>query len=166
MAFFRVRSIRSFKRWNSAGFTNAIRRGLQDVGNKIEDEYRKTVNTWVSKPEFVIRVNNTANGIGLFVGTGDDIYRFLDDGTEIRWARMTEGFQAKTAIGVIGSSRGSGGVKFRGKSSYMARGIIAPDNGINARNFTETIAVLIRPYWRERMREAGREGVEAMNRGG
>lgn len=165
MAFFRVRSIRSFNRWNSTGFTNAIRRGLQDVGIAILSEYKRTINTWVNKPKFVIEINNTSNGIGLFVGTGDDIYRFLDDGTSIRWARMTNDFKAKTAIGIIGSSAGAGGVRFRGKSSYMARGIKQPDPGIEAREFTITIADFIRPYWRERMREAGREGVAAMNRG-
>ncbi len=117
---------------------------LRKEGRKIKREYQKTTRTWKRKPKFEIIV-----GLGrgadaeasVLVGTDDEIYGYVDEGTPARWITakrapylvFRENFTPKTSRGRIGSRRGSRGGGWVKKKRVW-------NKGIKSRNFTPTIA--------------------------
>jgi len=94
----------------------------------IKIDLKVTTQTWNNKPSFTI----TRRSFVWTIGTDDDIYKFVDKGTKVRYAVMTPNFQAKTRVNVIGSRKGVGG--------FSHFNFKKPKPGIKARNFTKEIA--------------------------
>lgn len=114
---------------------------LTDVGRETADDYRKTTKTWKRKPRFTVSKPTSAAGvISIVVGTDNEIFRFIDEGTRphlivprnAKVLAFPSGFRAKTSPGVIGSSAGGS----FGNTRY-ARAVYHP--GTRARLFTKII---------------------------
>lgn len=96
--------------------------------------FERTVRTWssLSKPVFVVKIVKSTNELSVKVSTDSDIYRFISEGTKVRFATMTKNYKPKTRSRVIGSRRGHAGLAFVNKKRPMP--------GIEAREFKEEIA--------------------------
>lgn len=135
----------------------AVEKGMKEAAEAAKADFEKTVATWEHKPSFVI----TEEGNGEFsVGTDDEIYSFVDRGTDPytirphgRVLKFSPGSRPKTRPGVITS--GSGG---RGGGVVYTRVVHHP--GIKARLFTQQLAARWRrgvaPYVRAALEEATR----------
>ena len=131
---------------------------LGKQGRILTREFKKTVETWNSKPRFQTKKGLNAREVSVTVFTDSDIYLFIDDGTDERWALMSEDWSSKTQPGVIGSRRGSGSVILRGRRAFQERGI-APREGIEARNFTVMISEKQTPIFQREVFKAIVRGI-------
>ncbi len=91
--------------------------------------FHKTTATWNHQPDFHFKIIENPNSIEVTVWTNDNIYRWINNGTDVRYMHMTEDFRPKTIPGVIGSTRGHPGPSHIGM----------PLDGIQARGFSEII---------------------------
>jgi len=115
----------------------AVKEAMQEVAEDAKADYERTVSSWNHKPTFEI----TPTKDGAIVGTEDQIYEYVDEGTrphtiQIKNARVLRfrgGYRAKTRPGVIGS--GSGGAS--GDFVYTNKPIQHP--GTKARRFTQMV---------------------------
>jgi len=154
------KSIKPGVQFKSAVFRANTRSAAEKVAPEIEKDFAKTTRTWSEKPEFTRevkigvaaggrlakQVTGSATGVSVEVSTDSDIYRFVDEGTKVRYATMTPNFLAKTRPNVIGSRRGRGGVLFVNKKK--------PRPGIKARNFSKLIQKKWQPRFRKEMQAA------------
>ena len=116
----------------------AVRRLVAEEAVEVRTDYERTVKTWKHKPIFVIRWNKDRTGAT--VGTDNDIYKFVDEGTKKHPItphgnyplRFTIGGQAKTRVMTINSFQGA-----KGSKSVVARAVEHP--GTKARKFTPVI---------------------------
>ena len=128
----------------------AIQTALVQVGKEITQDFEKTTQTWTDKPEFQTLTDD--NPPSVLVGTDDLIYKFVSGGTKVRYATMTNPFQAKTQPGVIGSRAGVGGMLFISKKH--------PRPGIKARKFEQTIQKKWKASFKRRMKLALTNGLK------
>lgn len=103
----------------------------------VEKSFVSTTATWGHKVIFDKEVKTDGEFGGMTsvtgtVSTDNQIYGYINDGTSVRYATMTQGFKAKTKPGRIRSGAGSGGV------NYVDRR--RPRPGIKPRKFDELIA--------------------------
>lgn len=116
---------------------------MRKTGTKIRADFRKTTATWKGDaPDFEEVISLTAPGPTLVVGpTGSDHgaakWRWLDEGTAVRYATMSPDWASKTTPKVIGSGSGAGKVLYVKKDQ--------PRDGIEAREWT----VVITEKWRK-----------------
>lgn len=152
---FQVKSIK-VKKMNIKVFRDIIEKALEDEGRDVQKEYRKTVATWKGdKPDFEVVTDITRGDASVLVGpTGSNEalrkFKFLDEGTSIRWALMSQDWKSKTRPRRLKGGRGSGKPVIVGRRAMQARGI-APRPGIEAREWTPTIQKRRRPKFTRRM---------------
>ena len=109
-------------------------------GRVTQKLYGQIVATWQGdKPFFESLIEVGANDVTILTGpNGSEMaikkFKFLDEGTSVRWALMSSDWQSKTRPGVLKSGRGAGRVIVVGKR-WMRR----PRPGIKARGWTEKI---------------------------
>ena len=127
--------------FDAAKFARITENALEETARAMEADYRVTVQTWTNRPNFQIDRRPYERDIY----TTSDIYRFVSEGTRVRYATMTPNFRAKTSPGIIRSRGGQGGVMFIRKDK--------PKPGIVARQFAETIN---RKWARQWPRQYGR----------
>lgn len=95
-------------------------------------EMKKTVETWNDvNPTFEYDLEADSVHIGPADDQAGQIWQYLNDGTDIRYAIMSEDFEAKTTPGVVGSTAGVGGLTHFDFEN--------PKPGIEAREWTEVI---------------------------
>ncbi len=137
---------------------------LRKEGRKIKREYQKTTRTWKRKPKFEIIV-----GLGrgadaeasVLVGTDDEIYGYVDEGTEAHpisarrkpFLKFRTGFTPKTSRGRIGSRRGG-----RSGGWVSKKRVMHP--GTKSRNFTPTIAARREGPFVRNMRKANERATD------
>ena len=126
-----------------------LQSALGEIGKRITQDYEKTTRTWNHKPRFLTEVNTRSGQYEVMVGTDDEIYGYVDQGTrahEIRaknakylrfWSKSTP----KTTPGHIGSGAGSKG----GDLTFRQR-VWHP--GTKARRFSEQIQKKAEKYAR------------------
>lgn len=120
----------------------AIENGLDGSAKAALIDFQVTVQTWTNKPDFEISASPGQRTIG----TDDEIYGYVNDGTRPHIIRAKNGkalsfgvpSSPKTKVRVIGSSGGSRG------STQVARAYVNHP-GTEAREFDEVIA----EKWRE-----------------
>lgn len=112
---------------------DALRDAIEEVGKGVLQDYKSTTETWDTKPRFYSRTKVTADYVERYVYTKSDIYRWVHDGTERRYAVLSSDFQPKTIPGALASFPGRGGVI---RFDYSR-----PQPGIIARNFTDSIII-------------------------
>lgn len=103
---------------------------------KLIDLFNKTIQHWNEPPKFVAKFSfSGGNAVLWAVATGDDhdIWKWiwLDEGTSVRHAILSDDWQSKTSVGSLVSGSGSGYVTAI-NSNYLGA-------GIDPRNFAEQI---------------------------
>lgn len=119
----------------------ALLNGMRRMGTKIKADFEKTTATWKHKPKFEVMVSLTKPGPTVVVDTNDEIYRYVNDGTEAhvilpkkaKALRFPGTFTSKTVPGVLEARQGSSG-----GGDVFAKGVLHP--GTKARNFDKMIA--------------------------
>lgn len=132
---------------------------LRAEGRDVKKEYEKTTKTWKRKPKFETLIGLTGNDASVLTGTDSSIYKYIDEGTRIRWALMSSDWKSKTTPKKIGSTRGRGRVLIAGKRAMQRRNI-RPRPGIKAREFSETIRKQRKNKFTRRMVKAMQDGAK------
>ncbi len=128
------------------------------IGNAMKRDFLETTKTWEHKVEFSIDVSTKGQGPAVLVGTDDEIYGYVNDGTpphiirpvHAKMLRFATGYAAKTSPGVLAS--GSGGA-----SGSIAYAKIVHHPGTKARNFDKVIADKWQSRFKSEMEDALRE---------
>jgi hypothetical protein len=111
---------------------NEVQKTLRFYGDVSAKRRQSVVSGWENeKPGFFEITKNVRNKITLEVRMGGPEFGkkkwiWLSFGTKVRYAQMTDDFQAKTKVGSFFSGAGRGGVDFIGRT---------PLPGIKARNW-------------------------------
>jgi hypothetical protein len=159
---FQVKAIK-VKKMRIPTFQEIIKNALVAEGKDTEKEYQKTVATWKGdKPHFESIIDITGGDASVLTGpTGSNEalrkFKFLDEGTALRWALMSQDWKSKTKPRKIKSGSGRGRPVIVGRRAMQARGI-GPRPGIEAREWTETIGKRRKPKFTKRMVRAIQAG--------
>lgn len=110
---FQVKLIKA-KKLNVDAFADEIKKALKAEGQDVVGEYEKTTGTWKKKPEFEVLIDTSGGEAAVLVGTDNEIYNYVDQGTRphiirpvrARALRFKSGYKAKTTPGKIGSQSG------------------------------------------------------------
>jgi hypothetical protein len=116
----------------------AVKNALDGAAKGAKVDFRVTTQTWSHKPDFTIEKPSDSERI---VGTNDEIYGYVDDGTPRHTIvakaggvlAFGPGARAKTRPRVIGSGGGS-----KGGATVFTKRVQHP--GTDAREFSEVIA--------------------------
>ncbi len=109
-------------------------RTLQLQGEAIKRDLEATTATWQQHhPRFFVDVNYGGGQARIHVYTNDVIWGYLDRGTAVRYATMSNNFIPKTTPFAL-SSRGG-----RGYKKYVSK--FLPRPGIQPRHWTFTVLV-------------------------
>lgn len=134
---------------------------LRDEGRDQRKELNKTISSWNGeKPKMESDISLTGKDATVIsgpTGSGSDKWEWLNRGTKIRWALMSNNWRSKTKSGTFMSGRGSGRVVIAGKRAMQARNI-KPRPGIKARGWTEKLT-------NQRKKPFQRRIIKAMQRG-
>ena len=133
------------------GLEREILFALNEYGAKVMRLYLATVSNWKRRPKFEMDSDISSKEAYVVVGTNNDIYRFLHDGTKERWAVMSVDFQPKTHPRVLGVGPGQGKVVLRGRRQFGAR---PAQPGIKAREWTQEIIARDKGAFQKAMQEA------------
>lgn len=147
-------------RFDPDAFSRAMIKEMEKLNRDIKKDFEATVRTWEGKPRFTSKVNVSEGLIEGHTRTArmhggkppELIYYFINQGTKVRFAKMTEDWQPKTRVRVIGSFAGRGGLE---RVDNIAR------PGVKARKFTEAIATKHRARVAFRLKVALRNGTKA-----
>lgn len=142
-------------------FSREIIKEAEKLNKEIQKDFERTTQTWNHRPHFKATVSVQADLILGYVRTvriyghkpPELIYYFLNQGTRVRFAKMTRDFEPKTRVRVIDSFPGAGGL-----DSVDVR---FPMPGIKARKFDEAIATKHRARLKFRMEVAIARGAKA-----
>jgi len=139
-----------------------ILNALRAEGRDVTKEYEKTTASWRVKPKFETMIGLTrAEGASVFVGTDDEIYGYVDQGTRphvirprrARFLRFRTGYKAKTSPRKIGSGPG-------GASGPVRFAKIVHHPGTQPREFSPTIRKRRRRKFTRRMVKAMQAGAK------
>lgn len=108
-------------------FDRVVNNFLDETAQAMQADYYVTVKTWKHPVKFQIDKKK----YGRDIYTTDDPYFYVSEGTSVRYATMSPGFQAKSSPRLIRSRTGRGGVMYINKNR--------PRPGIVAREFPQTI---------------------------
>lgn len=147
---------KNLTRLNSQVFINELADEAVIHALETKKLLEKPIETWVSKPQITYTVLRTADGIEAQIGTDDNIYRFLNDGTSIRFAVMSDDWESKTTVNSLDAGPGAGYVVARGGD------VDYPRPGIEARNWTIIARNAVIKEFRRGMRNAVARGKSKM----
>lgn len=140
-------------------FSREIIKEAERMNKRIKADFDKTVATWEHKPVFRMSVRvqqfeiiGEVHTAKIFGKSPELIYYFINQGTAVRYAKMTQDFEPKSRVRVIGSFPGAGGLD--------KVDVRFPMPGIKARRFNEEIANKHQVPLRLRMALAIRRGVQ------
>jgi hypothetical protein len=119
---------RKSKLWDDRAFRKDIQKVNRDTSRSMLRDYKRLVALWNHPVIFQQLTESTREDIIVIVGTEDSIFGYLDEGTSVRRALMSEDFSPKTRPGSLRSRPGQGGVVFISKDLALP--------GIEARDFT------------------------------
>jgi len=132
----------------------AARQAAEIAGDKALELFAKVVRTWRTETNFWYRTAETNEGIKLTFFTDNPKFKFVDEGTAVRYAVMTPDFIARTKPNVLGSFTGKGGLW------YMLRKGMEAKPGLQARNFSEIITERTGPTFRGALQRELSEALE------
>lgn len=161
------KSVKPATKFKSSVFREKLRARAQDIGPKMAADMKKPTLTWQEPVEFKTEVSvgnaaggalarkaaGSASGVSVEVTTTDARYKYLDEGTKVRYATMSRDFRAKTKPNSLNASRGRGKLLFVNKRR--------PRPGIKARNFTKLVHDKWQPEFRKAMQAALNEAGQA-----
>jgi hypothetical protein len=131
---------------------------LTEQKNEMLRDFEKTVKYWKRKPKFENLRESTPDGPALIVGTDDEIYGYVDEGTKPHIIRpraakalhFQSGYRAKTMPRVIDSKRG-------GAYGDPVTAAVVHHPGTEAREFAKTIQKDHEKKFKRRMEQAMRD---------
>lgn len=135
--------------------------GLRAAAKAVEKDYKLTTASWKHQPTFETVIALGRTKAEFLVGTDDEIYRYVDEGTKphmiypkkAKRLHFFAGGSPKTQPGVIGSTSGS-----PGNREVFSPGVAHP--GAKARKFSNIINKKHEKLFKERMHEAMRRARE------
>jgi hypothetical protein len=95
---------------NSMKVRGQILSSLQRLEKDAHAAFDSTVATWNHEVKFDGKVYYAGGDAIVEIGTDDIIWKYIDEGTSVRHAKMEEGFVPKTRVRRWGSVAGQGGV--------------------------------------------------------
>lgn len=165
-------------RFRSEAFTQAITAAANEAAKEIQKDFEATTKTWSHKPRFVKEVDVKTSPVQVLVGTDDEIYRYLDEGTGLYGPKRRKypifagiytgkskakalrfqwggpgSYRAKTRPGFIGSTGG-------GPSGPMVAFPYVMHPGIKPRQFDVTIQKKWTPRFKRLMERAMSNGAK------
>ena len=148
------------RRFDPDAFSREMIKEMEKFNKDIKKDFEATVATWNHPARFTSRVNVSQGLIEGHTRTArihgvkppELIYYFLNQGTRVRFAKMTPDFVPKTRVRVIGSFQGQGGLE---EVDHIGR------PGIKARRWNEAIATKHKTRLGFRLRIALRNGARA-----
>lgn len=146
---------------NIDGMIDALVAEAERVADEIETDFAFTTSTWDHQPKFEKEIDTT-DGIAVLVGTDDEIYGYVNDGTRPHTIepvnksvlRFQAGYTPKTSPGSMTSKRGGSFGDF-----VYAKSVRHP--GIRPRNFDKRISKEWESKYKSRMEGAMRDARHA-----
>jgi len=143
--------------FDTAKFDALVQQATRTTVDDIHADYQKTVKTWTHKPKFY----TTRRGADWYIGTKDEIYGYVENGTPEHdipmksggpmLAYFKTGFKSKTLVNYIGSLPGA-----TANRNFRRRKVVNHP-GTKARNFSKEIAEKRMKQFAKLVRQAIRE---------
>jgi hypothetical protein len=102
------------------------------------------------------------NTLSFYIYTDSDIYRFVDGGTEVRFALMSKDWESKTSPGKLSPVLGAGNVELYGDGYIKVFGQDNPRPGITPRMFSDIIYNAEIGLFRKNLANASRRGTRKL----
>jgi hypothetical protein len=167
---FQMKQIRPQK-LNNAAMRKQLTAAMKEAATEIHQDFRATTKTWKKKPKFVKEMDLSGPGPVVIVGTDNEVYTYVDEGTrphpiyprrakalKFRWGGKGS-YRPKTQVRVIDSfSGGATGKMVSFKSVWHP--------GTKARKFADEIEKRRRPWYKRRMEQAMRDAAKSSGHGG
>ena len=149
------------KRFDPDAFVREGLRELEKLNDQIETDFERTVATWTNRPRFKKSLHVEQGSVWGYVRTvriygakpPELIYYWINNGTRIRFAKMTSDFEPKSRRRVIDSFAGRGGLE--------SLDVKHPYPGIQGREFDVAIATKHNARLKFRIEAAIRRGAKA-----
>lgn len=172
MAFVVTWKVIKAKKLSSASLRMTLINEMKAVEKEVKRDFQKTTATWEHKVEFDSAIGLKGPGPEMVVGTGDEIYRYVNDGTRAhaieagiytgksraKALRFYSKHRAKTRPRTIASYRGYRG----GKVLYRPR-VWHP--GTKARQFDKVLQKRWQPRFKRRMEQAMKRAAQRSGHG-
>lgn len=152
-------------RFKDAAFRRVIQKAAQQAADAMQEDFEKTTATWDHKVEFE-RIIDTDPNVEVLVGTDDEVYRYVNDGTRphlifpkkkkalsFQWGGKGS-YRPKTKPSTIGSTPG-------GPTGPKVARAYVQHPGTKARNFDKVIQKKWRSAFRRRMEQAMSDAAKA-----
>jgi len=135
---------------------------LEQVASEILFSYEATTWSWKRKVKFVKEISVGPNSVDVLVGTDDQIYGYVDEGTKkhaivpkkAKMLAFKTGGAPKTMPGIMVATKGAQGV-----NQVFAKKVMHP--GTKARKFSKTIQKEWNVKFKRRMEKAVKEATKA-----
>jgi hypothetical protein len=127
--------------FNARLIRQQLERGMEEYNELVKQDFEATVETWEHEVEFHAEVKDTPQGLVAEVSTEDEIYGYVNNGTDPHPIRAKNakalafpggGYVAKTIPGMVGSQSGG-----PAGDTAFAKEVQHP--GTEARKFDEAI---------------------------
>lgn len=151
--------------WRCGEIRLELLNALRKSNTKVLQAYKRTTATWQRPPKWEKQISLEGGKAMARVFTDSDVYRFIDEGTRLRWALMSRDWQSKTRVWNLDSGPGRGHVVLAGRRAFARHGL-APRPGIAARHFSRTIRRMLEKEFAPDMQEAINRGLEKAGCGG
>ena len=146
------------------GIVDALVKAAEQAADDIEKDFQYTVMTWNHQPKFEKLVSVDSDGIAVIVGTDDEIYGYVNDGTKDHYVapvhakalRFRPIYVAKTSPGSMVAKRGGSSGDYVYSRGHMV-------SGIKARKFDKRIEKEWNKKYKRRMEKAMRDAKNASN---
>lgn len=135
---------------------DVLKRELTTISKDMLFDFEVTTYTWTKKPKFQRLVSVGPNSVDILVGTDDEIYKYVDEGTKRHFIAPKNapalawrvGYRPKTVAGKMIAQAGGA----FGNFAYNSKGHWV--KGIKARKFTKTIQKSWEKKFKTRMEKA------------
>lgn len=150
------------KKLDVAGMVQALADAVIAMNQEVLADFEQTTATWEHPVRFTQNIEVGPNKIEATVTTEDQIYTWVDKGTEDHYVpkvpgpilRFQVGYKAKSMPNVIGSTAGGAFGNFAFSKGHWVK-------GIEPRNFDETIRKKWEPIFKQRMNAAMKVAAKA-----
>lgn len=141
---------------SEAAIRGSVLRSLQLIGKDMQKDFEKTVTHWNEPAEFTTTVRYAGGNPRVRVDTDSAKWKWLNFGTQERWAIMDKRFKPKTTVGRFVSGRGSPNYQ---EPTWRGYSMGIPQPGIEARDWTGLADRKYRKVLRREMRKALRKSI-------
>ena len=140
-----ARAIKPSRPFQSSIFRDEMTKAANTIRKDALADFKKTTANWKHKVTFASKVwvGGISKGIEVHVATDDPIYKYIDEGTKVRYAAMSADWKSKTEPDVVGTFPGRGKPVFvpsKRRSKHPTGRKMKPLPGIKARSFSKHIA--------------------------